>query len=62
MVRWLDLYIIFVNLFIHKKIAGRWGMRGGYDKLPSREVGNLYSFDSGINRGTVNHKNIQYLT
>lgn len=37
-------------------------MRGAYDKLPSREVGNLYSFDSGINLGTVNHKNIQYLT
>lgn len=62
MVRWLDIYIIFFNLFIHKKIAGRWGMRGANDKLPSREVGNLYSFDSGINLGTVNHKNIQYLT
>ena len=37
-------------------------MRGAYDKLPSREVGNYYSFDSGINLGTVNHKNIQYIT
>lgn len=31
-------------------------MRG--DKLFLREVGNYYSFDSGINFGIVNYKNI----